>query len=439
MAVRIGRILALALLLTCAPTAIPGSESGSPSASALAAIASDDLITLREGGSGSTFAVRKVSTSELVAQMADGVLLPDRTTVFAVEPSGTSTLLRLIDRRTGKEITSRTVAGTWVLGRGGSDFAGVSPNGNFIALLGSSYNFTDSSGRWTAKSTFAVIDTVLKRSEPQVVELEGRYAFDGISSDGRSLYVRENVPPQLPTSSRLRVYDLSTRAFGALATSDVSDLNDFTSPAVNVVAGGRLLTFQLLAGHGLLLWRDLDARTMGVAQLPADQVVTGEGVAMWSLTASRDGRYLYALNPAVGVVDEFDTSSLALRRAARLAQTRSERSLVPDLLSALHPVALAKRWFGSTAAVLSSDGGTLYALGETGVWKIDLASLKGLPLTKDGLYQAIAMSPDGARLYVLGSEDGVVRAISTRDGTTLGAMKRIAFPSDIIAVDPATK
>ncbi|MDQ2952593.1 MAG: hypothetical protein M3R54_10060 [Chloroflexota bacterium] len=433
---RLGLIGVLTLLVTCGPTVLPRQETETPSASAPS---TSDLITLREGGAQSYLAVRSVATSELVRQMPDGLLLPDGRTIAVVEPAVSTTTFRTVDRATGRTVKSRVVPGTWSLPQGGFGSPLMSPNGLFVVMTGSSYNFTDESGKWTARTSFAIVDTEFRFAEPNVVQLDGRQSYVGISNDGRSLYLSESIPPQLPTSSRLRVFDLRSHMFADVSGDQLPDPNAYFRTAPVSIGP---YTFEIYAGKSpQLVRRDLDARTMQVIALPGDQVtsgadgMSGESVLMWSLIATRDGGTLYAVNAALGVVDEIDPGSLRLRRTARLTLSSDERGTLSALLGALHPVAYAKRGFTGAGAVLSPDEATLYAIGETGIWAIDTRSLTGRALTKSGAYSSIALGPGAQRVYVLGFEDGIVRVISAQGGSMLGAMKRVAFPTGIVSVE----
>jgi len=163
-------------------------------------------------------------------------------------------------------------------------------------------------------------------------------------------------------------------------------------------------------------------------------MLSGEDALAWSLMPSRDRKLLYVVNPAAGAIYEIDVASLELRRSARMTDAKSQQGLLDALLAHVHPVADGKMGFG-TGAVLSPDGATLYVLAAQGMWSIDLAAMKAKMLTRDGGYETLAISPDGARLYVLGRQDGVISAIDTQSGKLLGSMARIAFPSEIVAVD----
>lgn len=426
---RVGLAVILALIASCAPTALPRSSGGAPSGTA-APVRTNDVITLREGGRQSYLAVRKVATGELVRELPDGLFLGDGRTILALGAEGASTTLRTIDRRTGATIASRALAGTlWTL-RGGNGPTGASANATIAVLPGSSYAFADADGTWAARSTFAVVEASLA-SEPRVVELQGRFAPFDVSPDGRSLYLTQAAPVQLPTASQLRVYDLPSGAFADVAGDALPDPNaSYRRAPVRVGSS----SFALFAGSRVVVVRlDLDARTARTLRLPADQAVASEKVLLWSLVASLDGRTLYAINTAMGVIDEIDASTMQLRRTRTLARTTGT-GFVARLLDAVHPVADAKRGV-SVGAVLSSDGTSVYAIGETGIWVIDAATLGSRVLAKDGMYLSLALSPDGARIYALGFDDGVVRVVSARDGTMLGSMPRLAYPSDIVAVD----
>ena len=435
MARRIGLVVALALLLTCGPSALAPSPSPAPSASA-AAIASTDLISLREGGQQSNIVVRKVATSDPVRTIPDGLLLPDGASIMTADGGGASTVLKKFDRRTGATVSSRTVDGTWQLSRGYPTFTGSSPDGTRVVLFGSSYNFTEPNGSWTARTTFGVLDLATWKVDP--IELQGRYAFTAISNDGRSAYVIDySVVP-----SQLRVFDVPTRAFGDLK-GEVPQI-DSVSPAY--IGGSAFMLYNTVESVMVspdhlqvtpvskLARVDLTDRSVSTSRLPITRVLTGEEAFAWSLVASRDGKSLYVANPMAGAVYEIDAATLQVRRTAALGSTSSRRGLVDAALAFFHPVAEAKMGFINGAA-LSPDGATLYVLGAQGLWSIDLATFTSKILARDGAYMSMKVSPDGLRLYVLGRVDGVVSAIDARSGAVLGSMKRLAFPSDIVAVD----
>lgn len=434
MAGRLTLALALVLLLTCTPTALPRPQSEAPAATpAASAPSTTDLVTLREGNRGPAFILvtRSAATSAVVRELPDAVPLRDGSALLAIEPGLTSMTVRKIDRRTGATLGSGTVPGFWSLDFSEWVWAGASPDGTRLAVKGNAYNsYDDSSRTWVAHTSFAVVNT--RTWKTQVVELVGGgYTYEGIANDGATLYVGERRGGDVP-SSVLRAYDLATRAFADIGGDAVADL-DRSFRTASVSAGP--FSFQLFASQDPVLVRlDLDGRAARVLRLPPVARVEGEASVLWSVVSSRDGRTLWALNPAAGVIDEIDVASMRLRRTAPLSSARSRPSLLDALLAAVHPVAYAKPQT-KTGAVLSPDGTTLYAIGQTGLWAIDTGTLAGRTLVKAGEFTSIALSPDGARLYALGLSDGVVRVLDSRDGALLGAMKKSPYALEIVAVD----
>lgn len=436
---KLGFGVALAFVLTCAPTAVPRSDS-SPSSASPEAIKTTDLITLREGGQQPGLVVRKVATADVVRTIPDGLLLPDGVTVLAIEPDAGSTVIKKIDRRSGQVTRSQRFEGAWQLYLGNT-ISGSSGDGSHIVLFGSSYNFTDQSGKWTARTTFGVLDVAALKLEP--VQLDGRYAFAALSNDGRFIFLDESTPVQLPTDSRLRVYDMTRHKIDELSADIRSLVDIYRRSYVGNFAFQIMSTTETLHPSPditqvmpvtKLVRLDLSSPAIKVLRLPVERVINGEDVLAWTLTTSRDRKTLYVVNAAVGAAYEVDVDSLALRRSVQLNDAKSETGVLELMLSYLHPIAQAKMGFG-TGAVLSPDGANLYVLGVQGIWSIDLAAFKAKTLTREGFYETVAISPDGARLYVLSRQDGVISAIDSRNGKLLGSMPRIAFPSEIVAVD----
>jgi DNA-binding beta-propeller fold protein YncE len=432
-------LVALALVLTCAPSALPRSESGAPTATTRP-IDSSDLITLREGGRQPALVTRKVATGEAVRSLPDGVVLPDGVTILSIEADGGSTIVKKVDRRSGKTTTSNKVEGVWQFYLGMGSLRGASPDGTHVVLYGSSYNFTDQSGTWVARTTFGVLDVSSLRVDR--IQLDGHYGLDGVSNDGRFVYLVEYVSAQSP-DSRLRVYDMKSGRFDELA-GDLPALGEAYRKAYIGASSFALMSttesvrtspdmIQVMPVTNLIRL-DLSLRAVRLLRLPITRALIGEDVLMWSLVPSRDQKLLYVVNPAAGAAYEIDAGSLEIRRSAQLNDAKSQRGVIDTALAYLHPIAEAKMGFG-TPAVMSPDGSTLYVLAAQGIWSFDLTAFKAKLLAREGSYETIAISPDGGRLYVLGREDGLISAVDAKSGKLLGSMTRIAFPSEIVAVD----
>jgi len=190
---------------------------------------------------------------------------------------------------------------------------------------------------------------------------------------------------------------------------------------------------QVTAGHKLGAHRSLTAHRRHAAA--PDHAPAHRREAL-RVVPGRIARREDALRgePMAATIYEIDVASFQIRRTAPLDRRPASAGRSTRCLRCWHPVA-RRRWATTTGAVLSPDGSALYVLGAQGIWSIDLATLKASVLARDGAYEAVKVSPDGLRLYVLSREDGVVRAIGTHSGKIIGSMKRDAFPSDIVAVD----
>lgn len=431
-------LLGLVLALTCGPTAIPTSPSESPSAST-AQIASSDLITLRESdGRQTNVNVRRVATAERVRTLPEGMVMPDGVTILTVDGGGSSTLVKKIDRRTGATTMTRTVDGTWQLYRGYPSFMGASADGSHVALYGSSYNMTDANGTWTARTTFGILDLATGRIEP--IELTGRFTFQALSNDGGVAYLTDYTTDG---PSRPRAYDVAKRALvdvqgDPLPSADFTQATYAGSFAFELYSSTESAQVRpdvfTVTGVAKLARIDLASRTVRSLRLPVDRVPTGEDVFAWFIVPSRDAKSIYVVNPMAGVIHEVDVASLQIRRSASLTDKQSQPGFLDGVLAFLHPVADAKLGF-FTGASLSPDGLTLYVLAQTGIWSIDVAAFKAKMLTRDGAYETLKVSPDGARLYLLSRETGIVSAVDAKTGNLLGSVKVGNPVMEIVAVD----
>ena len=397
-------------------------------------------MTIRQSGTlATTLVARSVATGAVVREVPDGVLLPDGRTVLAVRDSGGGTKLSAFDRLTGAELRSSTMADRWTVRGGVGGPAALSGNGKWLALVGSAYNYTDASGKWTAHSTFAVVDTSLTAA-PRLVQLEGNFFLESMSDDGRSLYLIENKPNDRPATATLRVYDLASGALGDVRGDPLPQMNGVLFDPLRVgTAAYRLVVFGQDAPY--LIRLDPDARTARVLRLPPGQlkpaasstVPPGELGLLWSLVATRDGRTLYAANWSAGVVDEIDVASFTLRRSGKVseASTDSVRAL---LWRWLMPIAEAKLLVGR-GALLSPDEETLYLIGEDGITAVDTRTLAAIPFKASGTFSFLSSSSDGHLIYALNAQGRWLHVIDAKSGAQLAQVDVGGFPQAIVAVD----
>jgi len=431
MSKRTALTLAIGLIASCAPALRPSEQATSSPAvlsTASPGIGTKDLVTIRQSDTRATKLVaRSVATSAVVRELPDGVLLPDRRTIVSVGDSGGGTKLTAFDRVTGAELRSSDLADRWTFRGGVAGPIALSGNGKWLALVGSAYNETDPTGKWTARSTFAVVDTTFSGS-PRIIRMEGNYFVDSISDDGRSLYLFENKPNDRPTTSVLRVYDLASGTLMELRGDPLPQMNGFRTDPVRIGSAAYSL---ITVGHEApyLVRLDLDSRSARVVRMPTEKYPPGE---LWSLVATRDGRTLYVANPAA-VVNEIDVASLTVRRTAKL-------SAAPDLtgFAALArwvmPIADAKMLLHGVA-LLSPDEGTLYLIGVDGIRAVETRTLAPLTFKASGTFSDLSFSSDGRLIYALNAHGRWMHVIDAQSGAPVGQVDVGAFLQAFVAVD----
>ncbi len=428
----------------------------------------------RSNGRSQKLEVWPVGGGERVRELPDGVLLPDKSTILTLDrTAGVGLALTAVDRKTGATLRSLPLNGSWVFRYTMSGPGILSPDGRWLALVGSTYNSTNDSGQWFAHSEFAVVDTALT-TPPRKVALDGSYYLDSMSDDGRSLYLVENKPVARPGSSVpmytpqvLRIYDLEKGMLTDPA-GDPLQMNGYLTDPVLVGGGSSRYVYRLMAsGQDSLSLRrtDLDGRTARVLRLetvspPTDlpsDVPPGELSMLWSMLATRDGRTLYAVNGALGIVYEVDTATFTVRRTGKVSAAEtgqpivaaargsafastspllSLRSVVSALMRWIAPVAEAKMMIHSGAA-MSSDERTLYAVAVDGLRAIDLGSLKWRSFVRQGRFMDLTLSPDGKRVYALNAGRPWLSAFDAWTGELLGQLDVGGYPQAIVAIDPS--
>ena len=434
MSKRTALTLAIGLIASCAPAVRPSEQpTSSPAALSTASprVDTKDVVTIRQNDArAAKLVARSVPTGAVVRELPDGVLLPDRRTIVSVGDSGGGTKLTVFDRLTGAELRASTLADRWTFRGGVAGPVALSGNGKWLALVGSAYNYTDPTGKWTARSTFAVVDTAFSGS-PRVIQMEGNYVVDSISDDGRSLYLIENKPNDRPTTSVLRVYDLASGTLMDLQGDPLPQMTGFRADPVRIGSAAYSL---ITVGHGApyLVRLNLDSRNARVVRIPTEKYPPGELDELWSLVATRDGRTLYVANPAA-VVNEIDAASLTVRRTAKL-------SAAPDptrfgaLARWLMPIADAKMLLRA-GAILSPDERTLYLIGVDGIRRVETRTLGPLPFEASGTFSDMSFSSDGRFIYALNALGRWMHVIDAQSGAPLRQVDVGAFLQAFVAVD----
>ena len=119
---------------------------------------------------------------------------------FAV-PSGGRTVVEAVQKRGGRIVRFNSIPGIWGIPLVGSDGStdGLSRDGRTLVLQGS----------MPGPSKFALLDTTTMRAR-QTVTLRGRFSYDALSPDARTLYLIQHAVNRNANSNRyyVRAYDL---------------------------------------------------------------------------------------------------------------------------------------------------------------------------------------------------------------------------------------
>jgi DNA-binding beta-propeller fold protein YncE len=372
-----------------------------------------------------------------IRQLPIGVPAPDWSAIYTAQASGGKTTLRAIDPTTASVTGQTTVDGVY-------DVAGTSPNGTWLVLQWqpsqAEAKAFDGNGRW--QSRYVVIDRTLVGSS-KAIALDGKFSFDAIDNRGTSLFLIEYQSPGVssgPLPYQVRLYDLATRALEPGAIVDKTN--------TEVMSGDRHAAVFSPDGNWVytLYRNDVSGPFIHALNLSehfavcVDLPTTGKGdfekQLLWSLAMTKDGQTLYAANGALGVVATVDLKSLSVAHTAQLplAQAAVARDPLAQLRDLLAPTAEAKRVLLGGAA-LTPDGRILFAIAEKGVLAIDTADLKLRGrYQSDWALDSLALSPDGARLYVVDAERAAVVALNPSSGEMLSTVRGASHPWAVLRV-----
>ncbi|MDP9274497.1 MAG: hypothetical protein M3O99_02730 [Chloroflexota bacterium] len=452
-------VLAFAFLLAACTTEVAAprptptaSESTSPTATPRPTNATNDVVYLRSIGTGGVANILAIDarTGATMRKLPDGSLSSDRSTLFVTgEANGaTQTVVRRVDIGTERESGSFTLDGTYhAIWTDGGETA-MSRDGRHLAL--SIYPYQQN-GEWA--TGFKVVDAGSGATEA-TLDLKGQstYGFVAMSPDGRSLFLNQFGEG----ATAMRVFDVpSSTLLPAGAIAAVRKQGGFR-PAPVFSRDGRWM-FSLDTGAAgnctsfdgprctpspdeqpYVLALDLVSRRMLTAPLPIEQKSTDfEKYLLWSVAVSPDGGTAYAINPALGVIDEIDTRMMTLRRTSSITVSQADEGLLAALGRFLFPIADAKRYI-TGGALLSPNGDRIYAAGYKGIAVVNTLDLLSRAVWQaDGEFDALALTSDGERLYAVSNANGKIAIIATRDGSKLGELKIPAYGQTIVRIDSA--
>jgi hypothetical protein len=337
--------------------------------------------------------------------------------------------VRALDLRSGRILRETTLAGAYALPGITSSgvMGGLSPNGAWLALAATPNH---SAMKQTA---FAVLDTGFEQP-PRLVSLDGNFLFDGLNNSGTSLFLTQNLTDDPIDQYLVRRYDL---AAGVLDPKVIVEKGEEDEPmsgarhaAVASKGGDWLYSLYLETSHGPFIHAlpidnpqfafCIDLPTVGKEDMTRQ--------SHWALVMSPDQWTLYAVNGSLGLVVEY-----SLREG--VPQLVRTETLFDAPTSAGGPG--APKPDSGAAAALTPDGKMLFTLGEQGLLAIDTASsaLRGRYLA-DWTLDGVALSPDGARLYVSSAAQGKIVRLNPATGTIAAEVPASGLPSTMVHVGP---
>jgi hypothetical protein len=352
------------------------------------------------------------TADRLVASLPQGILLPDRSAYWTVEPAARTTV-RQLDPVTGDDLSSFALDGQWAPpATYGPAPSGISRNGKWMILVAP--KTTTGSA---IVNRIAVVD-LARRTIDRVITAVGDLSFDAVSDDGRNVYLVEHLVPSPRYVVRVASFQgsgLADGVLGQIKTAEPEVMNGLYHASV-AVSGDWFLSLYSNPTRGPFI------HALNTTQLYAQCILNMPDVPIalrpaWAMVLDPNHPTLYAVNGPGGAVSEVDTMGLRVRRSnVELAPSAATLSTAP-----LHP------------AALSSDSTRLYVAGDRGLLVIYTGDLtlrsRFLP---DAPIDSVVVSEDGRRLYVVSG--GEVIKVDAATGKTLGRLAAAPRSVGLLAI-----
>jgi DNA-binding beta-propeller fold protein YncE len=407
-------ILTVSILTAC------GRANATPPAAA-------GYLIFLEGGfsnAGETVKVLDSGTGTVVRELPLGTPASDWSRYYIVTQLTGSAQLKAIDPASGRTIAQVTVPAGYSLPNIAfqGPTAGISPNGQWLALTQSSPSVTN----------FLVGSSSLKESF-KTIRVNGDFVFDALSNDGKSLYLIQKMKDA--NHYQVRLYDVTA---GSLTAQPVADKREPTEPMNGIrgdsaadPAGSYVYTVYIRAGGPFIHALPLGQPFAWCIDLPSRAPNDMEKQFQWSLAISRDGGSLYAANAALGTVAVLTTGDAPKVVRSGLLALADNNTRLGGLVTSAE--AKGPR---SGGAAISSDGRTLFTFGGTGVVAIDTATLKVRARYLDPwLPDTMRMSTDGKWLYVAEASANKVWQIDPATGA-VAELKAATNPWALLWAQP---
>ncbi len=380
-----------------------------------------------EGGfsnAGESVKVLDSGTGAVVRELPIGTPAADWSRYYVVTQLTGSAQLKSIDPASGRTIAQATIPAGYSLPNIAfqGPTAGISPNGQWLALTKSSPSVTN----------FLVGSSSLGDSF-KTIRVDGDFLFDALSNDGKSLYLIQKMND--PNHYQVRLYDVGA---GALMPQPVVDKRESNEPMNGIrgdsaadATGNYVYTVYIREGGPFIHALPLGEPIAWCVDLPTTASGDIERQFHWALALSHDGRTLYAANEALGKVAVMTPGEPpTIVRTAPVA-LNSNLPLGGGLVTDAD--AKGPRIGG---AALSADGRTLYTFANVGVVALDTATLKVRARYLDPWQpDTMRMSTDGKWLYVAESSESKLWQIDANTGA-VSELKSVANPWALLWAQP---
>ena len=386
-------------------------------------------IFLEEGYNGGSQQVTVVNsmTGAVERQLPLGTPAPDWSRYYLVERGTTNSVLKAIQPSSGHTLAQTSIPGGFSLPdlTGLGPAAGLSPDGRWLALTRQLF---DQHGTTTS----VLIGDSLLNQPFKRVDLTGDFSFDALSNDGNYLYLIQKM--QDTNHYQVRLYTIADHSLMPGAVVDKREpnepMNGIRGSSVAAPGGAHVYTVYIRDKGPFIHALGLSDPFAFCVDLPNKGASDSETQSAWSLAVSADGSRLYAVNARVGRVSVFATGN-----PPTVVRTATLPSSPVGLASPFVLTAEAKgEVFGGAA--LSTDGRTLFAVGERGVLSIDAQSLQTRSTwLKDWWFDSIRMSSDGSVLFA-SSPDGSLLGVNPSNGTISGVVPGVNRPWAVLWAEP---
>jgi hypothetical protein len=346
-------------------------------------------------------------------------------------PSGAQTKVSDVLVQPGLGGPEIAIDGAWRLPTIGYDPmpVGLSADGSTTILV----EATPSAEGPAAVSRFAVLNIAPLKAPAKIVELQGSFEYDAVSSDGRILYVVEHLPGE-GSPYQVRAIDLPTGTMRAAVITDKRNLGEAMAgwPIAQLRSPiGVVFTLYNGLEHPFIHALDTTDAWAVCIDLPATPVADQTAALHWGLAASPDWRTVYAANGKLGQLSVVDTTELTIRKSVAIGSVADRGPAIT----------LAK--FGHTEGgpvgrrtVVAPDGRTAYVAGANGVLAINTIDLAVTARLLEGSsVDALGVTPDGRAIFALLHDRGRIVALDPVTGAIFGEVPGGGFDR-LLAVVP---